>query len=393
MIASLYLGWRYLLFHRYKTAVLVGSVTLIVYLPIGLHVLVEQGARRLRARALATPLIVGARDSPLELVLNTIYFRSEIPEPLAFGEVGRLGEDNLAEVIPIYARFRCRSQPIVGTTLEYFRYRGLQVAAGRQLAMLGDCVLGARAAEALGVEAGGHVMSSPESVFDLAGSYPLRMSVVGVLAFSDTPDDEAVFVDVKTAWIIEGLGHGHRDLQSPDAAASVLKRDGSRITANASVVQYAEVTAENGDAFHFHGDTADFPLTACILLPRDDKSSALIQGRFESAEVATQIVRPAEVMEGLLGTVMTVQAFIIAGSLLVGTATMATAGLVFLLSLRLRRREIETLYKIGSSRGTIVSLMASEIGAVVVASVLLAGGLTLLTRELGSAAIRALLLP
>ena len=55
---------------------------------------------------------------------------------------------------------------------------------------------------------GGHVVSSPESVFDLAGVYPLKMAVVGVLAPTHTPDDDAVFVDVKTAWVIAGLAHG-----------------------------------------------------------------------------------------------------------------------------------------------------------------------------------------
>ncbi len=48
-------------------------------------------------------------------------------------------------------------------------------------------------------------MSSPESVFDITGVYPLKMNVVGILQPTGTPDDDAVFVDVKTAWVIGGL--------------------------------------------------------------------------------------------------------------------------------------------------------------------------------------------
>ena len=34
----LYLAWRYLVYHRLKTAILVTSIMLIIYLPIGLNV-------------------------------------------------------------------------------------------------------------------------------------------------------------------------------------------------------------------------------------------------------------------------------------------------------------------------------------------------------------------
>ena len=62
---------------------------------------------------------------------------------------------------------------IVATTLDYFDFRGLRRADGRQMATLGECVAGAAVASARGIEPGDHVISTPESVFDLAGVYPL----------------------------------------------------------------------------------------------------------------------------------------------------------------------------------------------------------------------------
>ena len=35
MIQTLYLAWPYLAFHRLKTAILVTSITLILYVPVG----------------------------------------------------------------------------------------------------------------------------------------------------------------------------------------------------------------------------------------------------------------------------------------------------------------------------------------------------------------------
>ena len=60
MKSLLYLAWRYLAHNRFKSAVLVLSITLIVYVPVGLRVLVGQSAAELTARAEATPLLIGA---------------------------------------------------------------------------------------------------------------------------------------------------------------------------------------------------------------------------------------------------------------------------------------------------------------------------------------------
>lgn len=390
MSGTLYLAWRYLAFHRLKTAILVTSIALILYLPVGLRVLVSQSSQQLTARAAATPLVVGAKGSPLELVLNTLYFRAATPELMTYTEVLRARDSSLARAIPMYVRFQSRGAAIVGTTLDYFDFRGLTIESGRQIALLGECVLGARAAAAMGVGPGDHVVSSPESVFDLAGVYPLRMKVAGVLAFSDGPDDDAVFVDLKTAWVIEGLVHGHADLSKPEASSGVLSREGNRVVANASVVQYNEITEENIDSFHFHGDLSGYPITAVIVVPPDPKSSALLQGRYQSDEERSQIARPAAVMEELLGTILTIQRFVVAGAVLVGLATLASTALVFLLSLRLRLRERETLFKIGGSRLAIGSVMSSEVIIVLATGVVVAGLLTFLTSWFGAVAIRAL---
>ena len=388
----LYLAWRYLAYHRIKSAILIAAITLIVYLPVGLNVIVGQSAEELTARADATPLLVGAKGSPLELALNSLYFETETPELTTQAEAIRIAETGLAQPIPLYVRFQSRRYPIVGTTLEYFDFRNLSFTAGRPMAVLGECVLGAKAAEDLEVGIGGSVVSSPESVFDLAGVYPLKMKVVGVLAPAYTADDEAVFVDVKTTWVIEGLVHGHQDLSTPEAASGVLKREGDTITANASVVQFNEITKDNIDSFHFHGDLSDYPISAIIAVPNDQKSSTILMGRYEGEEERSQIVQPSTVMNELLDTILTIQGFVVGAILLVAISTLATAALVFMLSLRLRRREIETMTKIGGSKIHIGTLLASEVVAVLVAGVLLAGGLTVLTSRFGAGIIRALLL-
>ncbi|NIV56791.1 MAG: hypothetical protein GWN48_15140, partial [Actinobacteria bacterium] len=63
---------------------------------------------------------------------------------------------------------------------DYLGFRGLEVAEGRGFAILGECVIGAEAARSLGVGVEDSVLSTPAGAFDVAGSFPLKMRVVGV---------------------------------------------------------------------------------------------------------------------------------------------------------------------------------------------------------------------
>ncbi len=392
MTDILYLAWRYLSFHRWKTTILVLSVTLIVFLPVGLNVLVEQSAAQLTARAETTPLLMGAKGSPLELTLNSLYFDGTTPPPMRHAEVENIRTTGLAQPIPLHVRFAVRRHPVVGTALDYFTYRGLRFAVGRQFAVIGEAVLGAKAAQDMGVRVDDSIISSPETVFDLAGAYPLKMRVVGVLEPAMTADDNAVFVDLKTSWIMQGLGHGHQDLRSADAVSGVMQDENGEIVANASVVQYNEITPDNIGDFHFHGSDDEFPITAVIAVPNDRKSGVLLLGRFEGDDQAGQIVQPSEVIEELLGTVFTVRQFVIFAVGIVGIATLATTVLVFLLSLRLRRRERLTLFKIGGAKSAITGILLAEVIGVVMLSAFLAAGLTLATRQFGADIIRLFLI-
>ncbi|RLA55745.1 MAG: hypothetical protein DRQ65_00660 [Gammaproteobacteria bacterium] len=388
MSGVLYLAWRYLLWHRFKTAILVLAVTLVIYLPVGLQLVVQRTAADMTARADSSPLLLGSRGSPLELVLNSLYFSAGSPPSLDYGQLQELRDSGLVEPIPLYVRFHSAGHPIVGTNLDYFDFRGLELSRGRQMVGLGEAVVGSRVAQQLDVGAGDAVVSSPESVFDLAGVYPLKMWVVGVLAPAFSEDDNAIFVDIKTAWIIQGLGHGHQDLARPEAAAAVLKKDGERIVANAALVQYNEITPDNSDTFHFHGDNDSNPLTAILPVPHNDKAQVLILGRYQS-HPELQIVQPRLVMDELLATVFAVQRYVLVAMVLVGIATGAVVLLVFLLSLRARRAEMDTMSRLGGSAIAIGSLMLAEVALVLLASALLAATLTGATLILGGPLLQA----
>jgi putative ABC transport system permease protein len=137
MLDTFYIAWRYVSFNKIKTATLVACVTLISFLPLSLQLLLEESERQLMSRAVSTPLVVGAKGSSLDLVMNTLYFDDEVPELITVAASNSVMDSDLALPIPVYVRFQARGNPIVGTTLDYFDFRRLRIAQGRQLAVLG----------------------------------------------------------------------------------------------------------------------------------------------------------------------------------------------------------------------------------------------------------------
>jgi len=371
VIDSLYIAWRYVSFNWARSLTLVACVTLIAFLPLALELLLAESERQLVSRADSTPLLVGAKGSALDLAMNSLYFGATVPEPISMAAVDSVAESDLALPIPLYVRFKARGFPIVGTTLDYFDFRRLKVAAGRNLALLGECVLGAQAAKRLGLGPGDSLLSSPESLFDLAGVYPLKMRVAGVLAPTHEPDDLAVFVDLKTTWVIQGLVHGHADLSRVTDPTLVMERSAGKVTATAKVAQYTEITAENIDSFHFHGSPANYPITSIIALPHDDKAAAILRGRYVGTGTegtSHQIQVPGKVVGELLQTIFRIKGILDAVILLVGIATILALTLVFALSLRLRQREIRTIFRLGCSRSTTARLLGAEIAIILLVS-------------------------
>lgn len=367
----LHLGSRYLARNRAKTCLLVAAFTLVWLLPAGISLLVGKFESHLRARAAGTPLLLGQAGSPLELVFNGLYFTKPGIATLTEADADQASENGETLVIPLYARFSAQGHRIVGTTLDYFDFRGLKIADGRGLVTYGECVVGAEVARAKGLSPGDAIISTPETLFDIAGVYPLKMPVVGVLTPTGTADDRAIFVDLHTSWIIEGLGHGHAEAEKLGPEALLPGGDQAAARLNASVPQYQEITPENIDDFHFHGSEVDFPITAAIVVPADAKSQALLKGRYAKAG-GLQLISPTAEMDELFATVFSVQDLVLALLLGIGGATLAIGALVFLLSNRLRRDEFRHLRHLGADPATLRALVGFEAGFVLLASWILA---------------------
>lgn len=379
MKQSFYLAYRYLVFHRFRTLVLITAIGLIIFLPVGLERLITDSEKQMMARAEAFPLIVGAKGSSTDLVINAIYFQQQEMDHLNMTVGDVLDETGFGYSIPLLALYKARNFPIVGTTLDYFDFRQLKITDGRNLQFVGECVIGAGVSKSLELKTGDSLISSPENYFDMAGVYPLKMKIVGVLEKSGSPDDNAVFTDLKTNWIIMGLGHGHQDVVNLTDPTLVMKRDSGNVRTTSKLFIYNEIDGENMDSFHFHGSLESYPVSAFVFVPNDQKSSTILRGRFKAGELPNQIIVPTNVVEHLLQSIFRIKHIFNTVFILVGIATVLILVLIVTLSLRLRKDEIYTMFTMGSSQYKIIEILGLELFILVSLSAIVATILYVIT--------------
>ena len=375
---NLYIAYRYLMYHRVRTVILVLALAIIIFVPLLLDKVVQESQSRLNARAESTPLILGEKGSSLDLAINSLYFIAKRPGDITMADITALDDTGLAYTVPLYTRFSTGKNRIIGTTLDYLDLRKLRLSKGRMFTILGEAVIGSKVADDLNLTVGDKLISSPENLFDLAGQYPLQMKIVGILEPTGTSDDEVVITDIATTWVMTGLCHGHKDLTKTKDESVIIKREKGTVVANAKLKTYTVITQDNLKSFHFHGGESTFPATSAIVVPQDEKSKTILLGRYQNNHQNLQLINPKMVVQELISSILRMKRTLDTVIITVSISTLMTIALVFLLSVRLREKEIKTIFRLGCSRMAASGFIGAEILIIAVASVTLAGVLFIL---------------
>ena len=221
-------------------------------------------------------------------------------------------------------------------------------------------MLGARLATQTGLGPGDTIISSPENVFDISSSYPLELTIVGVLETTGSADDDVIFVDLKSSWVMAGLGHGHEDPSAIEDPALVERKEDKTLVARNNIKTYTVINRDNLDKFHFHGDDSLFPLSSALVIPKNERNATLLLGRYQG-DSPFQLLEPAPILNDLISSIFRIKRVLDAVVWTVIFSTILTTFLVFLLTLRLREKEVRSMFYLGSSRSAITAFVMAEI--------------------------------
>lgn len=366
----LLLALRHAQHHPARTLVLMGCIALALFVPLVVSVLMARYERELGARAAATPLLVGARGNRFDLALNALYFRQGELEPVPWSEYERLAAEGRGICIPLHVGCTARGRALVATTAEYAELRGLALESGTDPLRIGEATLGAEAAREFALGVGDTLYTDQVESYDIARPPALRLRVVGVYSRAGTPDDGAIFVDVKTAWAVLGIAHGHADVATVDEAL-VLSRAPGSVHLSGAMIEHAELDDETLASFHMHAGPEALPLSAVIVAPFSAKDGTLLRTAVNTGRTYQALV-PSDVVADLLGVVFRVKRFFDIVGVVLGATTAILVALVFVLSSRLRAAEMRTLDHIGAPRSTALALHGLELTAVLALATLAA---------------------
>lgn len=352
----LYLAWRALRASPGRAGALTLGVAVAAFLPLFTWLAGDLAQLRLMQRAESTPVVVGAPGSAFDLTLASLYFRGQVFSTIQASQRSALQSVGGLVAVPLHLGHRAGGAPVVGTSPEYLEHRGLSLARGRPAALLGELIAGAQVADALGLQPGDLLRAELDNPYDVAGATPLQLKVVGVLRSSGTPDDGALFVDVRTTWALDGALHGHQEVEEPDA----LGRDERNLQASPELFINSEVQGDDWDDFHLHGHEGLQPLSAVLVFPGNAKAHDLVLAQVDQ-EPTLQAARPVQVVGRVLDVLLRIQEGLMAYFAVVLLATLGMLVAVTSLSMRLRRSELELLRRMGSSPGVIPLMLGAEL--------------------------------
>jgi putative ABC transport system permease protein len=164
---------------------------------------------RLTRDAAGIDLVVGAKGSPLQIVLAGVYHADVPPGNIPLDAIDTLRRNPLiAQVIPLALGDSVRGFRIVGTEPELVTHYGGQVATGTLWSLPLDAVLGSEVARTLQLGAGDGFVGS-HGLAEGGGEHAdARYSVTGILAPTGTVLDRLVLTSLASVWTVH---EHHRD--------------------------------------------------------------------------------------------------------------------------------------------------------------------------------------
>lgn len=317
-----------------------GTLLSVVLVALGMATVVivtlatQQMRERLERDAAGVDLVVGAKGSPLQLVLAGIYHLDVPPGNVPLTALAQLRTHRLvAQAIPLSLGDNFRGFRIVGTEPEYLALKGARLARGALWEGPMQAVVGARVARSTGLELGARFVGTHGLAAGGTEHGDDPFTVTGVLAPTGGPIDGLVLTALESVWRL------HEGEPADEAERRILEAD-REITL--MLVRYAS------------------PLAA-VTLPRAIDAS----DRLQAASPAFESAR----LFGLAG--VGIDVLVGFGLLLLAIAGLSVL-IALLQTLSERRRELALLRLLGASRGQLFLLLLGE-GVVVTALGVLIG--------------------
>lgn len=297
------------------------------------------------------PILEGAKGSPYQLVINTIFLRDRPIGNISYEEVEKLRESGKADqVIPLAFGDSFRGFRIVGTEPDIFQYQPnkkaapwLSVAEGRAFEGPKEAVIGAETAKKAGL-AIGDTFKSMHGLSDIGGhEHQEVFTVTGILAPVGGPYDTAILVNIGDVW------EEHRHKEGEPRRGGIVRR-------GIKNAPEADASAEEMRRESGKGD-----VTAVLVHPKGYKEAMqLLSAAQRDKNSQTQLIFPSQTLISLYSMAGQSKEFwqYLTGGM-IGAAILITLLAMYWNGLS-RLSEFALLRALGAGSAIVMKLLAAE---------------------------------
>ncbi|OJJ15594.1 hypothetical protein BKI52_37560 [marine bacterium AO1-C] len=207
------LSWSYLNKKRLNTFLNTLLLSFGVGIIIFLLLVVNQAEEKLKNNAQGIDFVIGAKGSPLQLILNAIYHMDSPTGNIPLSEANMIANNKrlVKKAIPLALGDSYKAYRIVGTTTEYPEFYKCKIAQGKLWQKNFEVTIGAIVAQKLGLKVGSkfygaHGLEDDEDLAHKEQAY----TVTGILAVSNTVVDRLILTNIESVWEIHG-SHDHEE--------------------------------------------------------------------------------------------------------------------------------------------------------------------------------------
>ncbi len=327
------LSWYNLKARPLTTLMSLLLLTLGVGLVSMLLLLSQQLAQQFNQNLKGVDLVVGAKGSPLQLILANIYHIDNPTGNIPLSEAQSLMKHPLVEqAIPLAYGDSYQGFRIMGTEHAYLDRYEVEVAQGELWEETFDVTLGATVAERLGLKVGEEFYGQHGSSVNAETHDSHAYRVVGILAPSGTVVDQLILTQVNSVWEV----HGHEEEHAEE--------------------EHEHVEGEE----HEHEPAEDDREITALLIKFRSNMGVMVLPRMINENTSMQAALPAFEVNRLLGLF----AIGIDGLRTMAIVIMVIAGISVFISLynslKERRYELALMRTLGADRAQLLGLVVLE---------------------------------
>ncbi|WP_223584676.1 ABC transporter permease [Sphingobacterium sp. GVS05A] len=194
-------------------------------------------------------LVIGAKGSPLQLILSSVYHIDNPTGNIPLDELEPLRQNPLVQLaVPLSLGDNFKGHRIVGTDSSFLAIYDTKINDGRIWQKNFEVVIGEQVAKKNNLKIGDQINSSHGLSKDGHSHDEHPFTIVGILKQNNNVTDNLILTNLESVWDVHGISHDHTDHETAAQKEKREREEDREETVKAHLHHHGEDLPENSAA-------------------------------------------------------------------------------------------------------------------------------------------------